>query len=115
MRLPFSMGVEVYALYRHYGCSGGPYTSNKTTTGDWEIPILAKYRLPGKLPRPFVAAVPVVDTLIGTSQTRSLILTEGRLVTNTRKDEHFDSVQSPPGFALHSNLNQVGFLLGITL
>jgi hypothetical protein len=154
LRLPLGLGVEVDALYRHYGYSGGSYTSDKTTMGDWEFPILAKYRLPGRILRPFVDAGPAVDTLSGTSQTTSLLLTDNQLVTNTTsspgelnqrtiagfvagagadlhaarlhvlpelrytrwKDEHFEYTQSPPAphFALHSNLNQVEFLLGIT-
>lgn len=66
LRLPFGLGVEVDALYRHYN-----FQPNSTTgtaggsTGAWEIPLLAKYRLPTKVVRPFVDGGIAWDKLQG--------------------------------------------------
>lgn len=50
LRLPFGLGIEADALYRNYTLGG--------TVNQFEFPILAKYRFPGLLFRPFVAAGP---------------------------------------------------------
>ena len=47
VRLPFGLGVQVDALYTRH-------TVGASSAGTWEIPLLAKYRFPGLLFRPFV-------------------------------------------------------------
>jgi opacity protein-like surface antigen len=77
LRLPFGLGVEVDALYRHFGygstsiISGITTTSTitDTTSGAWEFPILAKYRFRGTIAHPFVSAGVAWDKLSGLSQT----------------------------------------------
>ncbi len=51
--LPLGIGVEADLLYRrlHYDSS-----TSRTTGQVWEVPILAKYRFPGALLRPFIGA-----------------------------------------------------------
>jgi len=71
--LPLGFALEADGLYRHYGYSGGPYTANKVSTGDWEVPVLVKYRLPGKGVRLFADAGAAVDTLAGARQDAFLI------------------------------------------
>ena len=54
LRLPLGLGVEADLLYRRLEFTTG---SNIRTTGQaWEVPLLAKYRAPGVLLRPYVEA-----------------------------------------------------------
>jgi opacity protein-like surface antigen len=76
LRLPFGLGVEFDLLYRHLNyqqvfSSAGitSVLSNSQTTGNaWEFPLLAKYRFPSKIIRPFVDGGVAWDTLQGLSQ-----------------------------------------------
>lgn len=88
LRLPFGLGVEVDALYRHLGYTGtgtiiGITTTTETratTANAWEFPILAKYRFSSKGPlRPFVTGGLAWDTLQGLNQ----VITTGNLATGT--------------------------------
>src|SRR5206468_887716 len=72
------LGVEFDVLYRHFGydTSGSivngviSTVSTRNTTGNaWEFPLLAKYRLHGKLLRPFIDAGVSWDHLSGLTQT----------------------------------------------
>ena len=108
LRLPFGLGVEVDALYRHFsfGSSGGisgitsTFTTSNTSGGAWEFPILAKYRFKGKLVRPFVSAGVAWDKLSGLSQTVTRVVAN---VTNT-------TTTSDP-FELRNDTTR-GFVLG---
>ena len=86
LRLPFGLGVEFDALYRHYNFqtsgtlppNGGipPITTTVTgnaSTGAWEFPLLAKYRFPFPIVRPFVDAGVAWDRLQGFTQTVSVL------------------------------------------
>ena len=54
LHLPLGLGVEADLLYRRLQYTSG---ANSRTTGQaWEVPLLAKYRAPGALLRPYVAA-----------------------------------------------------------
>jgi opacity protein-like surface antigen len=85
LRLPFGLGVEVDALYRHFGFSGTGtgITANQTfstTANAWEFPLLAKYRFGSTGPlRPFIDGGLAWDTLQGVSQ----VVTTGNLSTGT--------------------------------
>ena len=76
LHLPFGFGVEVDALYRHLNYQNttsivGITTTfaNSNTTGNaWEFPLLAKYRFPSKVVRPYVVAGIAWDTLQGLKQ-----------------------------------------------
>src|SRR5579884_2471507 len=55
VHLPFGLGVEADALYRHYAIAG-------QGASEWQFPILLKYRFKGvPLVRPFVDAGPVFN------------------------------------------------------
>ncbi len=54
LRLPMGLGVEANLLYRRLQFTTG--ANVKTTGQGWEVPLLVKYRAPGVLLRPFVAA-----------------------------------------------------------
>lgn len=76
LRLPFGLGVEVDALYRHYNfdTSGtippaGTTLTTRGSTGAWEFPLLAKYRFRFPFVRPYVDAGVAWDTLTGFGQT----------------------------------------------
>jgi hypothetical protein len=58
--LPAGFGVEVNALYRRVGYEGpagrGPLSGEirEFTDGLWDFPIIAKYRFPGAVGRPYI-------------------------------------------------------------
>jgi opacity protein-like surface antigen len=88
LRLPFGLGVEVDALYRHLNYTGtgtilGITTTTQTlstTANAWEFPILAKYRFGAKGPlRPYVVGGLAWNTLQGLNQ----VITTGNLATGT--------------------------------
>jgi opacity protein-like surface antigen len=73
LRLPFGLGIEADALYRRFSYNGtiAGVTGNTTirTTGNaWEFPILAKYRFPAPIARPYIAGGIAWDTLQGLTQ-----------------------------------------------
>lgn len=74
LRLPFGFGVEFDALYRHlnytnFRNSVDVLLDSSTTSGAWEFPLLAKYRFPTKIVRPYVAGGIAWDRLSGLTQT----------------------------------------------
>jgi opacity protein-like surface antigen len=71
LRLPFGLGVEVNALYRHYSYAGVTTVNSATTTGAWEFPLVAKYRFKGPLVHPYLEAGVAWDKLSGLTQTVS--------------------------------------------
>ena len=82
LRLPFGLGIEVDALYRHYYWqtnglvtipTGTVTLDARGKTNDWEFPVLAKYRLPVKLVRPFLDAGVSWSTLQGYKQTETVV------------------------------------------
>ena len=88
LRLPFGFGIEVDALYRHLQYSStqpvGVVVNDARTTGDaWEFPILAKYRLPTKVVRPYVDGGVAFDALAGLKQTLTQTVLPTRAVTTT--------------------------------
>lgn len=91
LRLPFGLGVEVDFLYRHFGyrSSGflGSVTSNltnlDTSVGAWEFPVLAKYRFPGAIVRPFVDAGVAWNRLSGLTQTARSVVANVSNTTTT--------------------------------
>jgi len=68
LRLPFGLGIEFDALYRHYSYSSPgfrtasppfiqlKYDSEEASGSAWEFALLAKYRFHAKLARPYVDA-----------------------------------------------------------
>ena len=77
LRLPFGLGIEFDALYRHFGYSSFSSTSGVTATivdartsaSAWEFPLVAKYRFKGlPLLRPYVEAGVSWDKLTGLTQ-----------------------------------------------
>ncbi len=59
LRLPFGLGIEMDALYQRVGYRfqegiSGRVVTGQTTGNSWTFPVLAKYRFPGFLARPYV-------------------------------------------------------------
>jgi opacity protein-like surface antigen len=143
LRLPFGLGVEVDALYRHMSYTGsglaGSIIGSSLNSGDWEFPVLGKYRFPGKIARPYVDAGVAFDKLMGVTQSVKQSVASGNpvivnkdstvgFVVGAGLDLHFVIHISPeirftrwgsqqfidPTGLLHSNQNQAEVLLGIT-
>jgi len=73
VRLPFHLGIEVDALYRHLDYQSSVQTStttssSSTTANAFEFPVLGKYRFGAKVLHPFVDAGVAWDTLQGLKQ-----------------------------------------------
>jgi opacity protein-like surface antigen len=108
LHLPFGFGVEFDALYRHLQYSNvsnavDVLINSSTTSGAWEFPLLAKYRFPTKVVRPYVAAGVVWDTLSGLGQT----ITQTLIPTNVTST----SRTSSPAELQHSTVS--GFVAGV--
>lgn len=109
LRLPFGLGVEVDALYRHFSFTGSgtiagtgiTILNSTTTSGAWEFPLLVKYRLPGKIVHPYVDGGVAWDTLSGLTQA---VTTTVAGVTGSRS-----STSNPPQLV---NSTSTGFVLG---
>jgi len=105
LRLPFGLGVEVDALYRHFnfrtfGLSSAVSTTSTTaSSGDWEFPVLAKYRFHGKLVRPFIDGGVAWDHISGLTQTVTNVV-----ISATRP--------SSSGTSLVGNSNTRGYVVG---
>ncbi|MGO9231426.1 MAG: outer membrane beta-barrel protein [Bryobacteraceae bacterium] len=74
VRLPLGLSVEFDALYRHfsytnYEASAGSSITTIGSSGNWEFPIVAKYRFRSKIVRPYVEAGVVWDALSGLKNT----------------------------------------------
>ncbi len=74
MRLPLGLSIEFDALYRHFsytnvlGSVGNAVTS-VGSSGNWEFPLVAKYKFPSKIVRPYVEAGVAWDALTGLKNT----------------------------------------------
>jgi len=74
VRLPLGLSVEFDALYRHFsytnilGSAGNAVTSTGSS-GNWEFPLVVKYKFPSKIVRPYLEAGAAWDTLAGLKNT----------------------------------------------
>jgi opacity protein-like surface antigen len=88
LRLPFGLGIELDALYRRLDYTSSTnlidvFISGNTTGNAWEFPLLAKYRFPSKVLRPYVDAGVAWDTLSGLTQTITQTVFPTRTTTTT--------------------------------
>jgi hypothetical protein len=66
LRLPFGLGVSVDALYRRIGYDANVGQGLSVSHGNsFQFPIMAKYRLPGIVMRPFVGGGVAFQTTTG--------------------------------------------------
>lgn len=73
LRLPGGLGFEFDALYRRFNYEGevsiqDVLTNNRTTGNAWEFPLLAKYRFPFPLVKPYILGGVAWNTLTGLRQ-----------------------------------------------
>ena len=81
LKLPFGFGIEVDALYKRLEYSyvsglslaSGDLTSANRTANSWEFPILAKYRLPIPIVKPYGVGGLSFNRLSGLTQTLSCV------------------------------------------
>ena len=104
LHLPFGLGIEVDALYRHFNYqdilgTGVNAVTSANTAGAWEFPVLLKYRFPGKLARPYLDAGVAWDKITGLSNTIKSSLSTG-------------TVANPSG---ETNSSTTGFVIGAGL
>ncbi len=143
LHLPLGFGIEVDALYRHMSYNGsgliGSITSSSVNSGDWEFPLLVKYRFPMKIVRPYIDGGVAWDKLFGLTQSvKQSIASQSPTVVNSNTtagivlgagiDVHVKIHIMPelrytrwgsqqfvdPTGLLRSTQNQAEFLLGIT-
>ncbi len=136
LHLPWGFGVEVDALYRHFdyqdvvgSITGALNSVNKV--GDWEFPLLLKYRFPARVIRPYIDAGVAFDRLSGftsavTGSPEKGTTTGG--VVGAGIDIHLAILHLLPEIrytrwtsqhfnlanVLSSNQNQAEFMVGIT-
>jgi len=80
LRLPRGLSIEFDALYRHFSYTNvlGSATNAVTSigsAGNWEFPLVAKYKFPTKLVRPYLEAGVAWDTLSGLTNTVTGLVT----------------------------------------
>jgi hypothetical protein len=70
-RLPFRLGLEIDALYKRVGTREfntdilGDQFRSRDRSNSWEFPILVKYRIPGKIARPYVSGGYAIRAISG--------------------------------------------------
>jgi len=136
LRLPFGLGVEFDALYRHFDYTNvvGSGVNALTSTGHsgaWEFPLVAKYKFPSHIARPYVEAGVAWDTLSGVTNAVGITNQKGTVmgaVLDGGIDIHLVVLHISPGLrytrwtsqhfnlngVLTSNQNQAEFLVGFT-
>jgi opacity protein-like surface antigen len=145
LHLPFGFGIEADALYRHMsytgsGVLGAVSAASHFNSGNWEFPVLVKYRFKMPVAHPFVDAGIAWDTLSGISQSFSQTISNGAptvvkknttagFVLGAGLDVHVLKIHIMPEIRytrwgstqvidptslLKSNQNQAEFLLGLT-
>ncbi len=104
LHLPFGLGIEVDALYRHFNYqdligSGANAVTSVNTAGAWEFPLLLKYRFKGEIARPYVDAGVAWDKITGLS-------------SEIRNSVAGGTVANPSG---QQNSTTSGFVMGVGL
>ena len=105
LHLPAGFGLEVDALFRHLNYNSSfnlvdVFTNNRTTGNAWEFPLLAKYRLPAPLIKPFIKAGLAFDTLSGLKQTVVSTILPNRQTTSTTSNPRELSNSTTEGFVI---------------
>lgn len=125
VRLPFNFGIEVDALYRSYNFRS---LQSGTSVGEWDIPVMAKYRLLSGPVRPYLEGGLVFNHLSIGDVTELNHNSNFGVTLGAGVDIHaiflhispeiryegfaLRNLQAPVG-ALQSNRNQVMVLVGI--
>jgi hypothetical protein len=119
VRLPFGLGIEFDALYRHFSYTNVIGSAENAVTsigssGNWEFPLVVKYRFPSKIVRPYLEAGVAWDTLQGLKNTvTSGICTIGAC-TGPAPAPPAATSQSTLGVVLGGGLDIHAFVIHIT-
>jgi opacity protein-like surface antigen len=110
LRLPFGLGIELDALYRRLDYTSSAnlvdvFISGNTTGNAWEFPLLAKYRFPSKVLRPYVDAGIAWDTLSGLTQTITQTVFPTRTTTTTTSNPAELNKNTVTGFVTGAGLD----------
>ncbi len=120
VRLPFGLGVEVDALYRHINYQDtintplGSVTTDRTTANSWEFPILVKYRFPMRLVRPYLDAGIAFDALSGVTDTVTQIVAPSNSSTHTTSSPAALQNNSTKGFVLGAGVDVHAIVIHIS-
>jgi hypothetical protein len=120
LRLPFGFGVEVDALYRHFSYNStaslvDALLTLRTTSNDWEFPILLKKRFGGVGPvRPFVDGGVNFNKISGLSQSVSNLVFPNRLTTTSNSNPAELKNDFTAGFSLGGGVEIHLLILRIT-
>jgi len=143
LRLPFGLGLEADALFRHFQYNGSTNAVDElirsTATNAWEFPLLVKYRTPGAFVKPFLdggvafdhwsGVKQITDTLSALTSSSSTSGSNAGFVVGAGIELHLPLIRLSPeirytrwgagnitdlGGALRSNQNQAEFLVGLT-
>ena len=115
LRLPAGFGVEVDALYRRFSYNGvitGTGITSATTGNAWEFPILAKYRFPTPVARPYIAGGVAWDSLQGLKQDVRTGLANAGITSSSTPTELHKSTTT--GFVLGFGLDVHALIIHIS-
>lgn len=118
LHLPFSLGVEFDALYRHFSYTGitnlvDVVSTTSTAGNDWEFPLVAKYRFPSRIVRPYVEAGVAWSTLQGVNQSFENLL-NGKITTGSTSSPAELQKNTTTGFVLGAGLDIHALIVHIT-
>jgi hypothetical protein len=87
VRLPFGLSIEFDALYRHFNYtnvvgSAATAVTSVGSSGNWAFPLVAKYRFPSKIVRPYLEAGVAWDALSGLKNTATALFCNGNVCSN---------------------------------
>ena len=108
LRLPFSLAIEVDALYRRFNynqfINGPAGTTSVSTSGNaWQFPILAKYRFKAPVARPYIAGGIAWDTLSGLKQDVQTAIASTGIISSSSPNELNEKTTT--GFVLGAGLD----------
>jgi hypothetical protein len=130
LHLPLGLSIEADVLYRRFSYQPLP-TITSASSNAWQFPVLAKYKFPSKIIRPYIDGGVSWSTLQGVAATVSsdlknntttgIVLGAGveikALVIRISPEiryTHWTSQAFTANSLLQSNQNQADFLVGIT-
>jgi hypothetical protein len=117
LRLPGGLGVEFNALYRRFNYEADPavdpITALRTTGNAWEFPLLAKYRFPFPVVRPYLAGGVAWNSLSGLRQSVTRVVA-GQPTTTTTDDPEELRQRTTTGIVLGAGLEIGAVVLRIS-
>jgi hypothetical protein len=123
LRLPLGFGASFDALYRRYS-----FQTDQGNQGaaQWEFPLMLRYRFPGVIVRPFVAAGPIFTKITGVTAVKNsqglalgggldISLAGKHLTPELRYSRRFQDVVVQTRYgSLQANANQIDLMVGFT-